>query len=214
MTRVDEEVTHDLTGNDQSALLKKIFEILEAEKLNAIIFQDYNKGILTPRVITEVINKAKLAGIPVAVDPKKKNFLAYQRVELFKPNLKELREGLGLPLDGSKQDGLKEAAIKLHREQGISTVMITLSENGVFISRFSNDGAVIQQHIPAHIRNISDVSGAGDTVISVAALGIACRLEPGEIASLSNLAGGIVCEVVGVVPVNRDKLLGEAISML
>lgn len=214
MLRVDEEVTFDLDEPDQTALLDKIREILNRSKVDAIIFQDYNKGIMTSLLIREVINMAKSLKIPVAVDPKKKNFLSYVGVDLFKPNLKELREGLGITITANEMEMLDVAAKRLHLEQGISTVMITLSEQGVFISRLQDNGTAVQKLIPAHIRNISDVSGAGDTVICVAALCLACQLESAEIASLSNLAGGIVCEEAGVVPVNRDKLLKEATSLL
>ena len=86
-------------------------------------------------------------------------------------------------------------------------MMVTLSEAGVFIMNEAG-----HYHIPAHVRNISDVSGAGDTVISVASLCIAAGMQPQEIASLSNLAGGLVCEEVGVVPINKDRFIQEAME--
>jgi rfaE bifunctional protein kinase chain/domain len=214
MLRVDEEVTYDLHAGDQSALLDKIIEIIGKSGIHAIIFQDYNKGVITADLITRVIEKARTNNIPVAVDPKKKNFFLYKGVSLFKPNLKELREGLGRDIQGEDLQSLAAAAGYLHRELGMQTIMITLSEQGVYISRIAADGAVQQHIVPAHIRNISDVSGAGDTVISVAALCLAAKLAPFEIASLANLAGGLVCEEVGVVPVDRDKLVNEATRLL
>jgi len=150
----------------------------------------------------------------VAVDPKKKNFLQYKGVALFKPNLKELREGLGIDISGNDVSRIEEAAIRLHRELDIKTVMTTLSEHGVFISHLEPGGKISGYLVPAHIRNISDVSGAGDTVISVAALCLAISMDPVQTASLANLAGGIVCEEVGVVPVNSEKLLAESIKLL
>jgi len=214
MLRVDEEMTHDLSEREQSILLAKIFEILEKSAIHAIIFQDYNKGVITSDVISQVITKARAQNIPVAVDPKKKNFLQYKGATFFKPNLKELREGLGLDIRGNDLHSLEEAADYLHKKLDIGTIMSTLSEQGVFISRREPGGKVSQHLIHAHVRNISDVSGAGDTVISVAALCLACDLHPAELASLANLAGGLVCEEVGVVPVNRDKLLKESIKLL
>jgi len=214
MLRVDEEVTTDLTRDDQSILLEKIREILEKSTIHAIILQDYNKGVLTEVMIHEVIRMAGSHHIPIAVDPKRKNFLQYRGVELFKPNLKELREGLGREIRIDDRNSLEDAASYLHRELGISGVMVTLSELGVFISRQEPGGKIESHYIPAHLRNISDVSGAGDTVISVAALGLASGLGPAELASLTNLAGGLVCEEVGVVPVNREKLLNEALTLL
>jgi rfaE bifunctional protein kinase chain/domain len=214
MLRVDEEVTHDLSTIDQEKLMGKISSIISSTKIDAIIVQDYNKGVLSAGMIRHIIEKAEKSGVPVAVDPKKKNFLAYKNVSLFKPNLKELHEGLGKEFPGDELSALEKAASYLHKETGAETVMTTLSEKGVFISHRQTGGSEIQQLIPAHVRKISDVSGAGDTVISVAALGLACGLKPGVMASLANLAGGLVCEEIGVVPINRERLLAEAISLL
>ena len=214
MLRVDEEVTSDLVPGDQSLLLGKISEILEKSAIHAIILQDYNKGILTADLISDVIRMAGIHHIPVVVDPKRKNFLQFKGAALFKPNLKELREGLGRDIRIDDRKSLEDAATFLHKELEISVVMVTLSEKGVFISRQEVDGKIVRHFIPAHLRNISDVSGAGDTVISVAALGLACGLKPEEIAALANLAGGLVCEEVGVVPVSREKLLTESLTLL
>lgn len=214
MLRVDEENTSDLSEKDESALLERIFDIIDNSLVHSIIIQDYNKGVLTPRVISKVVDKARVDLIPVSVDPKKKNFMEYKGVTLFKPNLKELREGLGREVRTDDPESVRQAASQLHKEQAINTVLITLSDEGVFISRHHHFDSFTQQFVAAHKRNISDVSGAGDTVISVAALCLTCSLEPVEIAALANLAGGLVCEESGVVPVNRDKLLKEANSML
>jgi len=214
MLRVDEEMTDDLNSRDQSGLLSKIAGIIEKTTIHAIIFQDYNKGVLTADLISQVIKKAKAKNIPVAVDPKKKNFLQFRGVSLFKPNLKELREGLNRDISSHDLLSLEDAAAFLHKEMEIDTLMTTLSEKGVFVSRILPGGNFNQHIIPAHFRNISDVSGAGDTVISVAALALACDLDPAEMAALANLAGGLVCEEVGVVPVNREKLLKEAMLLL
>jgi len=214
MLRVDEEITTDLSPDDESALLARIVSLIENKKPDAIIFQDYNKGVLTAGLIREIIARAKSEDIPITVDPKKKNFLQYKGVSLFKPNLRELREGLGLEFHSTSRENLSQAAGMLHRDFGVETVIVTLSDEGVFISQAYPDGTTGQHLVPAHRRNISDVSGAGDTVISVATLCMACRLDPEEIAALSNLAGGLVCEEVGVVPVNRERLLKEALSLL
>ena len=181
--------------------------------MHCIIFQDYNKGVLTPKLIQEVVKKARKRNIPVAVDPKRKNFESFSHVNLFKPNLKELKEGLQIELDAEDHDSINEAAQALREKIKCDYVMTTLSEHGMLISMKDK-----QDHknlfIPAHVRPISDVSGAGDTVISVASLCMAAERSPYEIAFISNLAGGIVCEEVGVVPINKDKLLKEVISLL
>lgn len=213
LLRVDEEVEDDLVHADYLTLSRVIDRILETENMHCIVFQDYNKGVITPKLITEVVRKARKRNIPVAVDPKKKNFEAYSNVTLFKPNLKELSEGLRIELDVEDRSSIIEAAQNLRERLKCDYVMTTLSEHGMLMSMKDR----LDQKdlfIPAHIRSISDVSGAGDTVISIAALCLAAQCSPYEIAYISNLAGGLVCEQVGVVPVNKDKLLKEVVSLL
>lgn len=213
MLRVDEEMTDDLDRNDQAAFIDKVSGLIDKNNINVIVFQDYDKGVITPAVIKKVIDKASGLRIPVAVDPKKRNFRNYIGADLFKPNLKELREGLSREIQTGNLHDLEEAARTFHDELGNRIVMTTLSDKGVFISHRSRDGKTHQKLIPAHVRNIADVSGAGDTVISVAALCLASGVDPFEMATMANLAGGIVCEEVGVVPINRDRLLHEIISL-
>jgi D-glycero-beta-D-manno-heptose-7-phosphate kinase len=210
MLRVDEEHTHDLCREDEKSLLQVIFDALDKGNIHGVIFQDYDKGVLTAGLIAQIIKKAGQMGIPVVVDPKRKNFHLYKNITLFKPNLKELREGLNLEVDPSKDKDLVAASELLHHQQEVKMVMITLSEAGVFISSREDGGNVSRYRVPAHIRSIADVSGAGDTVISVAAICLAAGLLPVEIAAISNLAGGLVCEEVGVAPVNKERLLTEA----
>ena len=213
LLRVDEEVEDDLVHADYLTLSRVIDRILETENVHCIVFQDYNKGVITPKLITEVVRKARKRNIPVAVDPKKKNFEAYSNVTLFKPNLKELGEGIKIELDPENRDSVIEVAQDLRERLKCDYVMTTLSEHGMLMSMKDR---LDQKNIfiPAHIRSIADVSGAGDTVISVAALCLAAQCSPREIASISNLAGGLVCEQVGVVPVSKDKLLKEVLSLL
>jgi rfaE bifunctional protein kinase chain/domain len=210
MLRVDEEMTGDLNEIDHGRLLEAVSNAIQSGGISAIIIQDYNKGVLNPVLIRQIITMAKASGIPVAVDPKRKNFLQFQDATLFKPNLKEMREGLNLDIQPGMTGSLDEAAAVLHASLRIEMVMTTLSEAGIFVSRKKKGKAAESRVIPAHIRNVADVSGAGDTVISVATLGLAAGLEAAEIAALSNLAGGLVCEEVGVVPVKRERLLEEA----
>ena len=213
MLRVDEEVEKDLSENDRTNLLTNIDNILAKEKIDGIIFQDYNKGVIDPILIRTVIERAVNLNIPVAVDPKKKNFYNFVGVTLFKPNLKELKEGMKIEFDHNDRELLLSAAQTLREKLNCRYILTTLSELGVMISmKDSQDEKNV--FIPAHVRSISDVSGAGDTVISVAALCIAQKCSPYEIAYISNLAGGLVCEEVGVVPVNKDKLLKEVLALL
>lgn len=209
MLRVDEEITTDLEHDDHQLLLKQITDILHKKTIDAIIFQDYDKGIINEPLITAVVQMANDSRIPVIVDPKKKNFLNYKNVSLFKPNLKEIKEGLNIDFDVNNKEEIEDAVSKLKNTLNSEIVLNTLSENGVFIQW--QDGSAI---VPAHYRTIVDVSGAGDTVISVAALCLALDMEAPELAALANLAGGIVCEEVGVVPINKGRLQDEAIRLL
>lgn len=213
MLRVDEEVEHELTPHDHQKLLENITNLVEREQVHCIIFQDYDKGVISPDLISEVVTLAKQKNIPVTVDPKKKNFPAYRGVTLFKPNLKELREGMNIAADVRNPESLKAAAEKVFEALNCHYVLITLSEAGVMISQRqqTDDGAIF---IPSHVRSVADVSGAGDTVISLASLCLALGCTPHEIAFISNLAGGLVCEEVGVVPVHKEKLLREVLSLL
>lgn len=207
MLRVDTEDTFDLTEKEYRLLMDRVNDIINKENIDGIILQDYNKGVLTEKVIRDVIALANEKNIPVGVDPKKKNFLAYQNVTFFKPNLKELREGLDI---GSKDDSIEEivkAVDRLQAELKCRYIMTTLSERGVLIKDYNTN---TYHHIPAHLRKIADVSGAGDTVLSVAILCMVCQQDAYNIAALSNLAGGIVCEELGAVPINRERLLEES----
>ncbi len=213
MLRVDEEDTHDLNAAETKELLAKFTHILENEKIDAIILQDYNKGVLTKKIIESVIKLAHAKQIVVSVDPKKKNFLAYKNATFFKPNLKELKEGLNISLKDAGIQAITEAISNLQKQLESDFVMTTLSERGVLI-RYKEDQQFKEIHIPAHLRSIADVSGAGDTVISVATMCLALEQQAGDIAALSNLAGGIVCEEVGVVPIDKNKFHDEVLRLM
>lgn len=203
MLRVDEEETEALLPEERRKLKMKIRELLPGA--DAVIFEDYDKGVLDRDIIKYTIGLAEEMGKPTIVDPKKKNFNAYRGATLFKPNLKEIREGLRIDLEKGDMEGLKTAVHTLREKLMVNQVMVTLSESGILISADGKD-----THIPAHVRLISDVSGAGDTVVSIAALCLSLELPPPMIAALSNLGGGLVCEQLGVVPVDRQQLLEEA----
>ena len=213
MLRVDEEMDNDLGQGVFLTLVRVIDQIMSKVKIDCIIFQDYDKGVITPKLIGEVVKRALAAKIPVTVDPKKKNFRAYRQVTLFKPNLKEMKEGLNLDEDLTDNQSVIDAAQKLRTMLDCRFVLTTMSDKGVLISlkERAEDKNIF---VPAHMRMISDVSGAGDTVISLASLCLAMNRTPNEIAYISNLAGGLVCEEVGVVPINKDKLLKEVTGLM
>jgi len=209
MLRVDEEITDDLSPDDEADFRKTVLNLIDNKKIDVVVFQDYDKGLLTKHIINVVTEKCNSAGVPVAVDPKLRNFREYKNVALFKPNLKELREGLKMDIRIENSWELENAANMIHRDQKVAIVFTTLSSAGVFISSFNEENQLVRHTIPAHVRSISDVSGAGDTVISVAALALASGMKPYNIAAVSNLAGGLVCEEVGVVPIDVEKFRTE-----
>lgn len=208
LLRIDEEIEEDIAPAETQQLITLISYIIQHDKIDVILFEDYNKGLITPKLISKVVELAKSKGIPTCVDPKKKNFNAYKGVTLFKPNLKELREGLKLDISSDNINELQRAISSFRVKQKFDTALVTLAEKGVLINSRSE-----KNHTPAHIRSIADVSGAGDTVISVASLLVALHVNPIVMAAISNLAGGLVCEQIGVVPVKKEQLLEEALKL-
>ncbi len=213
MLRVDEETSRPLEKEVFHQLCSHIDKILKTDDIHVIIFQDYDKGVISPELIDFVTDMAEEMGIPVTVDPKKRNFLAYRNTTLVKPNLAEMQEGLELAELSSNKESLQKAARQLSEVLNTSMILNTLSEKGVFIY-WNEDGEARAELLPAFRRNIADVSGAGDTVISVASLCLASGMGAIDMALLSNLAGGLVCEEAGVVPINKGKLMEEAIRVL
>lgn len=199
--RIDEEETHPIV---QAKEFLKLTESLMAD-IDVIILQDYNKGVLTPEVIESVIATANKKEIPTIVDPKKRNFNSYKKCTIFKPNLIEIKDGLNIDFNEDKVNEMEKATNKLRQKLNTDGILLTLSERGICINSKENF-----THTPAFKRNIIDVSGAGDTVVSVASLCLASKMDYTQLSILSTLAGGIVCEEVGVVPINKDKLLTEA----
>lgn len=208
MLRIDEENSENLNSSVTNKMSERILNILENQKVNVVIFEDYDKGLITPELIKKVVDKANELNIPITVDPKKRNFADYHNVTLFKPNLKELREGLNIDVNPINMNNLHAGFESLKTSINCKNALVTLSEYGMYIT----DGN-IKEIIPAHIRNIADVSGAGDTVISVASLCLAVGTDVIFATKMANLAGGLVCEKVGVVPVDGEQLKNEALRL-
>jgi len=209
MMRLDAEKTDDLSKSDEDTLLKQVAEFISHEDPNILIFEDYNKGVLTERVIRETISLCRASGVISAVDPKRKNFFNYKKVDLFKPNLKEVRDGLNLLFDNPDLYLLREIHAQLQKQLEHKVSLVTLSERGIFYQE-DNNAAIV----PSHLRNVADVSGAGDTVIAVASLVYAATKNAHLMAEIANIAGGLVCEDVGTVAVDRDRLLRECELLL
>lgn len=209
MMRLDAEITTPISSDIENELLQKFTACLDAKKPDVVIFEDYDKGVLTPIFIKAAISICTERNIVMSVDPKKNNFLAYQGVTLFKPNLKEVKEGLQVSISDVTLENLRtvHAALQTHLAHQIS--LITLSEKGMFFD--TGDSAKI---IPTHVRSIADVSGAGDTVIAVASLVYAATKNIELATEMANIAGGLVCEEVGTAAINKAHLLAECKLLL
>ena len=210
LLRIDEEMDDPLSDSVESQFIEQIIGLLRTGNINVVIFQDYDKGIITPRVIHSIVTTANELKIPTLVDPKLRNFSGYRNVTLFKPNFREFIEGLHVQVSKSDFKSIADIVNKyLHEKQGIEHVMITLSEFGIFVSTSG-----FSRTLPAEVRDIADVSGAGDTVISVAGVCYASGLDIFRTAEIANLAGGQVCERPGVVPVDKEELFNECVRVM
>jgi D-glycero-beta-D-manno-heptose-7-phosphate kinase len=205
LLRVDSEDVFQVSQNIQQQLLERVILLCSEQTISAIVFEDYDKGVLSPDLIHRITNFAREKNILTTVDPKKRNFQSYHQVDLFKPNLREVKEGLNMEVKAISPDSLCSVHESLTALLSNKITLITLSEHGVFIA--GKNGSDL---IPAHKRNIADVSGAGDSVISVATLCLAAGCSLHEIAAMANLAGGIVCEKPGVSTISAAELQKEA----
>ena len=203
--RVDEEDTFSISN--ESDFIQHTKHLMKDVQI--VIFQDYNKGVLSKNIISELISSAKKLNIPVLVDPKKDNYWEYKGVDLFKPNSKELIESNSSNNDSLSLDSLAHIVSYQRKQLDAKAFLLTLSEKGVYIQT-ENEST----HYPAFKRNIVDVSGAGDAVIATAALALAKNINFNAIAQLANLAGGLSCESVGVNPLDKDMLLKEASRLI
>lgn len=208
MLRMDDETADELSTKDEHPFLDKLLKYLQMQKPDVLIFEDYNKGVLKENIIERTIAHCREIGMVITVDPKKDNFLAYKGCTIFKPNLKEVREGLNIPLHNPDKAGMDKVHAQLKTKLHHDITFVTLSDKGVY---YANSGADI---IPSHLRSIADVSGAGDTVIATASLVYALTKDPRMMAHISNIAGGLVCEELGVAPVDKDRLLSECARLL
>ena len=209
MMRLDAEVTTNLTLEEEARLVESFEQFVQKEKPHVVILEDYNKGVLTEAVIRCVISVCKENGVLTAVDPKRKNFFEYKGVDIFKPNLKEVKEALNMLFSEATPALLQSIHLELENILHHHISFITLSEKGVFYQK-GNESSLIG----SHLRNIADVSGAGDTVIAVASLVYAATKNAHLMAEIANIAGGLVCEVVGTAAIDRQRLLHECEVLL
>lgn len=209
MLRMDSEITEDISDDDKEQLFSNFITYVKRYQPGVVIFEDYNKGVLTADLIAAMIGICRDQGVATAVDPKRKNFFAYKHADIFKPNVKEVKEALNLIFDDITEEILADIHHQMHGQLDHKISFITLSEKGVFIQKGN-----YHRIIPSHKRSISDVSGAGDTVIAVASLVYAACRDIILAAEIANIAGGLVCEEVGTVAIQKEKLLQECMRIL
>lgn len=202
VVRFDQEDDSDLSHELESQLISTFDELIRETKFHAIILQDYNKGVLTKKFIKHVLLQTTKRNIPVAVDPKEYNFFEYQQIDLFKPNIKELGEALQMKIDPKNINSLRKAAEELKKKNRFDNLLLTLGANGVFV--YTKDGTSFV--VPARPIKTADVSGAGDTVISIATLCFVKDFAWKKVAQLSNAAAGKVCRKVGIAPITLKEL--------
>lgn len=198
LLRVDFESKSDISETLEKQILERVEILLEHYHIDLLVLQDYNKGLLTATLIDSLIQLGKAFGCHISVDPKKDHFWKYQEVNLFKPNLKESAEALGLSTR-IEYDQLGKALIT---ELKANKVAITLSEDGIII--LNQKGEI--SHIPARSIDVIDVCGAGDAVLAILSLGDHLGLDDQTLGELSNQTGAQVCMSSGVVTVQPQQL--------
>jgi rfaE bifunctional protein kinase chain/domain len=204
MMRLDAEHTDDIDAEDEKLLTDRFSNFVKRYQPHVVIFEDYNKGVLTESLINALIKICTENKIVTAADPKRKNFFAFRNIDIFKPNMKEVKDGLNLLVDEVDQNTLKNIHTQLHEQLKHKISLITLSEKGIFYQKGSSSAI-----LPSHLRNVADVSGAGDTVIAIAAVVYAATKNILLAADMANIAGGLVCEEVGTVAIDKNKLQQE-----
>ena len=198
VVRIDKESKQYLSIDIEEKIMKYIEDNINY--LDGIILQDYNKGVLTPTLIEKIISIASNNNKLITVDPKFNNFFLYKNVSVIKPNKKEAEDVLGLKLRNDNDIAI--AGNRILEKTNAAYVVLTLSEDGI---------AVIEKNKPikrmaTKAQIVADVSGAGDTVISTLTMALAAKANIIEASYLANFAGGIVCEEVGIIPIQQDKL--------
>jgi len=204
IARIDRESRADISFTIQNQIIDTLLQNIT--KIDGIIIEDYNKGVIVKSLIKQVIELAREHGKIITIDPKYHNFFEYKNVTVFKPNKKEVEEALGLSLK-TDEDVLGAGKQLLEKLQA-ENVLLTRGPQGMTL--FQSTGEVT--HIPTKARSVSDVSGAGDTVIATLTLSLTAGATVSEAASLANHAGGIVVGYVGIAPIQKDELFNAVIT--
>ena len=203
IVRIDKESKETVSKSIQNKILNYLKSIIK--DLDGIILQDYNKGVFSEELITQIIELANKNKKLITVDPKFHNFFSYKNVTVFKPNKKEAEDILGMKIISDEDISL--AGNKLLKKLSAKNILLTLGEKGIAVFEKGKP----EKRMPTKARKVADVSGAGDTVISTLTMALASDANIYEASYLANYAGGIVCEEVGIVPIEIDKLFDTVI---
>lgn len=203
VVRIDKESKANITTEIQKKLFQFITDVIK--EIDGIILQDYNKGVLTSWLIKNIILLARKNKKLITVDPKFSNFFCYKNVTVFKPNRKEAEDVLGMKIKNSND--VSTAGKKLIEKLKADFVLLTLGEEGIAV--FNNKS---EKRMPTKARKVADVSGAGDTVISTLTMALASGADIYEASYLANYAGGLVCEEVGIVPIEINNLFDTVLK--
>ncbi len=196
VVRIDQESLEHYSINLYKSLKTMTSEMIK--NFDAVIIEDYNKGLFTPDFIQHIITTCNAENIPVYVDPKKQNIEAFRNVRLFKPNFPEFLNCISEEFEETR---FQELGMKLRDSMNVELLMVTRGKDGIAL--FSEEGL---NTIPTKARRVHDVSGAGDSVISTFTLSDLSGASATEAVVLANYAAGKVCEEVGVVPISLEKL--------
>ncbi len=204
VVRIDKESKQYVNKDIQ----KKLFGFIQEhiKDLDGIILQDYNKGVLTPWLIEKIIELANSKKVLITVDPKFNNFFSYKNVTVFKPNRKEAEDVLGMKI--RSDEDITNAGKKLLEKLKAKNILLTLGESGIAVFAKGKP----EKRMPTKAMQVADVSGAGDTVISTLTMALAAGADIIEASYMANYAGGLVCEEVGIVPIDKEKLFKTIIA--
>jgi D-glycero-beta-D-manno-heptose-7-phosphate kinase len=197
VVRIDREVKSSLTDKQQDQVVQKALRALQ--DADAVIFEDYNKGLLTPKVIRKVVAAASARKKITAADPKFHNFFEFKGVTVMKPNMKEMTEALGPEADG---ETFETIGFKVMKKLACKSLVLTRSEHGMTLF----EQGLPPRTIPTVAREVFDVSGAGDTVIATLTLALTAGASLLDAAALANYAAGIEVEKLGVATVSAGEL--------
>jgi D-glycero-beta-D-manno-heptose-7-phosphate kinase len=201
MVRFDKENRKPISPS----AIEKILEYVKSlrKKIGAIVISDYNKGVVSKELIQGIKKIADDSDIFICLDPKQSNFSIYMGVHIITPNHYEVQRAVGMEI--TESNSIEKLSEDLLKKFAFPAILVTRGEEGM--SLFENGRKIVHTHFPAQAKEVYDVTGAGDTVIGMLALGMAAKANIKESTCLANLAAGIVVQKVGTATVSQKELI-------